>query len=374
MLPLFRCSLERGVDVTLLWPGRGGIIGRNVCRRRRGTAFGFLGGLPRAFAGQHFMLMDQLLLANCYFFSRLRQRDVFLCKLLPGPELPHHGPRGAFLSLRLAGCGWSGCMAGSFMLIEQFLDHAAGIASGTNELLLRCIQFLLVDFQRRLRKVQVFFQRQLALLVGLGDELLLTGYVLLFCLDLVFERLHRRQQRTRCRGDHRAMLGRVAERCSKVQIHLVIGDTHRPLPELFLFRSGSQPRQSLRAQQGLFVDEIGGGGFRFDCLSSWRWADPVAHDHCSNYGQPCEQEEARQDSPTKGFLRHCAQIVVWRLHHYAGSRTLVSDREHTPLLATPLSANSSIEMVSADSPVETKEETVWRKWLPAEMLVSIVTL
>src|SRR5215471_20134823 len=138
------------------------------------------------------------------------------------------------------------------------------------------------------------------------------------------------------------MPGRVAERRGKVQIHLMIGDTHCPLPEVFLFRSGSQPRQSLRGQQWLLVDEIGGGGFRFDCLVGWRRADPVTHDHCSNYGQPCEQEEARQDSPTKGFLSHCAQIVVWPLHHCASIRTLVSDREHTPLLATPLAVNSSI--------------------------------
>src|SRR5215470_4019997 len=122
----------------------------------------------------------------------------------------------------------------------------------------------------------------------------------------------------------------------------MISDTHCPLPEVFLFRSGSQPRQSLRGQQWLLVDEIGGRGFRFNCLVGWRWADPVTHDHCSNYGQPCEQEEARQDSPTKGFLRHCAQIVVWPLHYCASSRTLVSDREHTRLLATPSAATSSI--------------------------------
>ena len=45
-----------------------------------------------------------------------------------------------------------------------------------------------------------------------------------------------------------------------------------------------------------------------------------------------------------------------------------------PALATPLSTISSIEMASAGSLAETKEETVWRKWLHAEMLVWIVTL
>ena len=114
-------------------------------------------------------------------------------------------------------------MVKRFMLVFQFLDFAARIASGADKLLPQSLQVLLVNFERSLGEVKFVLKTGFGALLGLGDELLQPGNLLLFRLNALLRLLHTGQDGPCCRRHWRCMLCCLMQRRRKSHIDFMIG-------------------------------------------------------------------------------------------------------------------------------------------------------
>ena len=179
--------------------------------------------------------------------------------------------------LFVGGDGGGGCCGACLdlcvMLLFQRFDALLQISAGFDQVLVRFLQFILVQVELRLGNIQLVLQRVFLRLLGLCnsrnqflDPLLIGVEQSLGLADAVFDLERIGAQRRRVRF-HIAQCGREGEG------ERVVGDPQRRL-SIGLFVGGfRQPRQPLRRRVGALIDQFrrrrGGGALFRDLGGGW---------------------------------------------------------------------------------------------------------
>ena len=144
------------------------------------------------------------------------------------------------------------------MLLHHRFDLLPRIAACLDQVLVGLVQFVLVQFQLRLRKIQLVLD--LVLLIGLG--LRECGCEAIYLLLIGAEQSLRfgdARLNGRCLGIERGWVRfDIAKRFGEGQIQFMVGDSQRRLAERLLLGCDRQLRQALRRCVCALIHKIGG--------------------------------------------------------------------------------------------------------------------
>ena len=144
----------------------------------------------------------------------------------------------------------------SLVILDHPLNAVLRIATRANQILLRVIDFVLIQFFLRVRDVGLIFQRIFLISGGLRDRRVQLRDLRLRGRQPVLRLLQARLNFFRFRAQRWRMQRRIAQRGGECDVHFVIGQANRFRREFLFSRQRRQRRKLLRDFQRSLIDDL----------------------------------------------------------------------------------------------------------------------